>query len=71
MLALQVSPSAQSSFSPAGAGGVLVTGVALGVGGGALVGWAVGSLGYGVLVGAVVGIPVGVFAVYQRYKEHF
>jgi F0F1-type ATP synthase assembly protein I len=71
MLAPQVSPSAQSSFSPAGAGGVLVTGVALGLGAGAVVGWAVGSLGYGLLVGAVVGIPIGVFAVYRRYKDHF
>jgi hypothetical protein len=44
---------------------------AAGVGAGALVGWAAGSLGLGALVGAVVGIPVGTFAVYRRYRGFF
>jgi hypothetical protein len=34
---------------------------------GALIGWAVGAAGVGLLVGAVVGIPLGVLAVYQVY----
>ena len=64
-------PSQRSSFEPAGAG-ALLGGVTAGVGGrGALVGWAAGSVGYGILVGAFVGIPAGVFAVYQRYKDAF
>jgi hypothetical protein len=38
------------------------------VGAGALVGWAAGSVGYGVLAGAAAGVPIGVFAVYRRYR---
>ena len=33
----------------------------------ALIGWAFGSAGIGLLIGAMVGIPLGVFAVYQVY----
>ena len=41
------------------------------IGAGALVGWAFGSWSLGALVGAIVGIPVGVFAVYRRYRGVF
>jgi hypothetical protein len=41
------------------------------VGAGALVGWAAGSVGYGVLGGAVAGVPIGVYAVYRRYRGAF
>ncbi len=40
-------------------------------GGGALAGWAAGHAGYGVLGGVVVGLPVGVYAVYRRFKGYF
>jgi F0F1-type ATP synthase assembly protein I len=42
-----------------------------GVGIGALVGWAAGSVGLGILGGAFVGIPAGVFAVYRRSRDAF
>ena len=60
--------SPRQTFDPAGAGALLLTGTALCVGAGALIGWAVGSTGLGVLCGAVVGIPVGIVAVYRRYR---
>ena len=39
------------------------------IGLGALIGWAAGSIGLGILGGAFVGIPLGVFAVYHRYRD--
>ena len=64
-------PSPRASFEPAGAGALLGGVTAAGVGVGALVGWAAGSLGLGALVGALVGIPAGVLAVYRRYRRFF
>ncbi|HSR24557.1 MAG TPA: hypothetical protein VLW53_13460 [Candidatus Eisenbacteria bacterium] len=61
----------RQTFQPAGAGALLASTTALGIGAGALVGWAAGAVGYGVLVGAIVGIPAGVFAVYRRYRDAF
>ena len=49
----------------------MLSGVGVGVGAGALVGWAAGSVGYGVLVGAAAGVPIGVYAVYRRYRGAF
>jgi hypothetical protein len=69
MLALM--EQGRANFQPAGAGAVLLSGIGVGVGAGALVGWAAGSVGYGVLGGAAAGIPIGVFAVYHRYREAF
>ena len=42
--------------------------IAVGIGAGALIGWAAGSVSYGLLAGAVVGVPLGVFTVYRRYR---
>jgi hypothetical protein len=64
-------PTARRSFEPAGAGGVLLGTLMACTAIGALVGWAAGSAGIGALVGAVVGIPLGVFAVYRRYRGFF
>jgi F0F1-type ATP synthase assembly protein I len=64
-------PASRSSFSPAGAGGVLVGATVTGIGVGALIGWAAGSTGLGALGGAVIGVPAGVFAVYRRYRGYF
>jgi F0F1-type ATP synthase assembly protein I len=61
----------RANFQPAGAGAVLLSGIGVGVGAGALVGWAAGSVGYGVLGGAVAGVPIGVIAVYRRYRSSF
>jgi len=63
-------PSRPSSFQPAGAGALLIGTTAGSVGVGALIGWGAGSAAIGALVGAVIGIPVGVFVVYRRYREY-
>ncbi len=57
------------AFHPAGAGTLLAGTTAACIGGGALVGWAAGSVGYGILAGAMIGIPAGVGAVYVKYKD--
>ncbi|MGH3144089.1 MAG: hypothetical protein ACRDO9_13315 [Gaiellales bacterium] len=57
------------ALHPAGAGTLLAVTTAACIGGGALVGWAAGSVGYGMLVGAMIGVPAGVGAVYLKYKE--
>jgi hypothetical protein len=64
-------PSPRSTFHPAGAGALLGGVTAAGVGAGALVGWAAGSVGLGILGGAFVGVPAGVAAVYMRYRNAF
>jgi hypothetical protein len=64
-------PSPRASFEPAGAGALLGGVTAAGVGAGALVGWAAGSVGLGILGGAFVGVPAGVIAVYVRYRKAF
>jgi hypothetical protein len=64
-------PAPRSNFQPAGAGGVLIGTTAAVIVVGGLIGWATGSVGIGCLVGAVVGIPVGVFVVYRRYRGAF
>jgi hypothetical protein len=61
----------RASFDPAGAGALLGGVTLAGVGAGALVGWAAGSVGLGVLGGAFVGVPAGIFAVYKRYRNAF
>jgi hypothetical protein len=58
-----------SQFNAAGAGGVLLAVLAVFVGIGSLVGWAVGSGAIGALFGAVVGILGGIVAVYLRYGD--
>ena len=55
----------------AGAGALLGGVTAAGVGIGALIGWAAGTLGLGILGGAFVGVPAGVLAVYRRYRNAF
>ena len=64
-------PSSRPTFQPAGAGAVLGTVTLAGIGVGAGIGWAAGSLGLGALGGAVLGIPAGIFAVYRRYRGYF
>jgi hypothetical protein len=70
MLAPHVEPS-RATFEPAGAGAILLGATAASVGAGALVGWAAGSVGLGILGGAVVGVPLGIFAVYRKYRGAF
>jgi F0F1-type ATP synthase assembly protein I len=61
----------RQTFEPAGAGALLASTTALGIGIGALIGWAAGAVEYGLLGGALAGIPAGVFAVYWRYRGAF
>jgi hypothetical protein len=58
-----------SPHSLASAGGLLLGALGLAMGVGALVGWAFGEWGIGLLVGAVLGIPLGIFAVYYVYSR--
>jgi hypothetical protein len=60
-----------SAFPPIEAGALLAGSVGACGGGGALIGWAAGSVAYGALAGVVVGLPTGVFAVYRRYRGYF
>jgi F0F1-type ATP synthase assembly protein I len=62
---------AQSTLDPAGAGGVLLTALAVCIGLGALIGWLAGSAAIGALVGAIFGILAGIVAVYRRYRNAF
>jgi F0F1-type ATP synthase assembly protein I len=64
-------PVAPRSFPPVEAGTLLALVTLLGLGAGALIGWAIGSFGPGLIVGAVIGLPAGVFVVYRRYRHYF
>ena len=48
---------------------VVVTLLVIGIG--TLLGWAAGSTSAGLIIGVVVGLPVGIFAVYRRYRRYF
>lgn len=61
--------TSRSSFSLAGAGSVLIGTTLAVIVVAAGVGWLLGNAAYGFLAGAIVGIPVGVFATYRRYKD--
>jgi len=64
-------PVAPRSFPPVEAGTLLAVVTLVGLGAGALIGWAIGSFGPGLIVGAVIGLPAGVVAVYRRYRHYF
>ncbi len=64
-------PSSRPTFSPAGAGGLLVATTVASIGVGSLIGWAAGDWAIGALGGAVVGLPAGVAAVYKTYGDAF
>jgi hypothetical protein len=63
--------ASSQSFQPAAAGALLAGATGAGMGAGALIGWAFGSLGLGLLGGAIAGVPAGVYAVYRRYRRFF
>jgi len=64
-------PVAPRSFPPVEAGTLLAVVTLVGLGAGALVGWAAGSFALGLIIGGVIGIPAGIFAVYRRYRHYF
>ena len=64
----RVEPAQRQQFQPAGAGALLLAVTIAAIAAGALIGWALGSWTLGALAGAVAGIPLGVFAVYRRYR---
>ena len=59
--------AAPSPHSLAGASGLLLGALVAAMLVGALLGWMFDAAAIGVLVGAVLGIPLGVLAVYQVY----
>jgi F0F1-type ATP synthase assembly protein I len=64
-------PVAPRSFPPVEAGTLLAVVTLVGLGAGALIGWAAGHFAPGLIIGAVVGLPAGVVAVYRRYRSYF
>jgi len=71
ILAPLMQAASPSSPNPAGAGGLLLAVLVLGIGVGLLVGWALGATAIGALAGALLGIAGGIFAVYRRYGTSF
>ena len=71
MLPVHMEPAARPSFEPAAAGGVLLGTTLACAALGALIGWALGSWTYGLLAGAAIGVPLGVWAVYRRFRRFF
>jgi hypothetical protein len=63
--------ASSNQLQPAAAGALLAGATGAGVGAGALIGWAFGSVGLGILGGAVAGVPAGIYAVYRRYRGFF
>jgi hypothetical protein len=61
--------TASSPHSLATASGLLLGALAAAMGVGALVGWAAGDWAIGLLIGAVLGIPLGIVAVYAVYSR--
>ncbi len=55
----------------AGAGSVLIGATAAVIAVCILIGWLAGSPAWGFLVGAILGIPIGVFMTYRRYRDAF
>jgi F0F1-type ATP synthase assembly protein I len=55
----------------AAAGGVLVGMLFASVLAGLGIGWLAGSAGIGILIGAVIGLPLGTYTVYRRYRSIF
>jgi F0F1-type ATP synthase assembly protein I len=64
-------PVAPRSFPPVEAGTLLALVTLLGLGAGALIGWAAGAFATGLIIGAVIGLPAGVYVVYRRYRSFF
>lgn len=64
-------PQHSPGLQYAEAGGVLVGMLFASVAAGLGVGWLAGSAGIGILVGAVIGLPLGVYTVYRRYRDLF
>jgi hypothetical protein len=63
--------AAHEPFPPIEAGALLITVTFVVIAACALGGWAAGSAKTGLVVGVLLGIPVGVFAVYRRYRRYF
>ena len=64
-------PAVHEPFPPIEAGMLLIIVTLLVIGVCLLGGWLAGSPKSGLVVGAVVGIPVGIFTVYRRYRRYF
>ena len=63
--------AAHEPFPPIEAGILLISVTVAVIAVCTLVGWIAGAAGTGLVVGVVLGIPVGIFAVYRRYRGYF
>lgn len=61
--------TSRSSLNLAGAGSVLIGTTLAVIAVAAGIGWLLGNGAYGFLVGAILGIPIGVFMTYRRYRH--
>ena len=64
-------PAASRAFPPAEAGALLIVLTAATIGLATLVGWLAGSVKTGLIVGVLLGVPIGIFGVYRRYRRAF
>jgi F0F1-type ATP synthase assembly protein I len=69
MLAAQMDRQPTPKLNVAGAGSVLIGTTSAVIVIGILIGWLAGSAAWGFLVGAMLGIPIGVFMTYTRYRD--
>jgi F0F1-type ATP synthase assembly protein I len=69
MLAAQMERQPTPKLNLAGAGSVLIGTTAAVIVVAILIGWLAGSAAWGFLIGAILGIPIGVFMTYVRYKD--
>jgi hypothetical protein len=69
MLAAQMDRQPTPKLNLAGAGSVLIGSTAAVIAICIAIGWLAGSAAWGFLVGAILGIPIGVFMTYTRYKD--
>ena len=69
MLGARMEPSPTPKLSLAAAGSVLIGTTAAVIVLCIVIGWLAGSAAWGFLVGAILGIPIGVFMTYTRYKD--
>ena len=69
MLAPQMERQPTPKLNLAGAGSVLIGTTAAVIAVCILIGWLAGSTAWGFLIGAILGIPIGVFMTYTRYKH--
>ena len=63
--------AAHEPFPPVEAGALLISVTVAVIAACLLIGWIAGAATTGLVIGALLGIPVGIFVVYRRYRGYF